>query len=77
MRLKHSLPEILVRLAVTFFGLFMLALGIDLTILADLGTDALTSPALAASTLLEPDYPFFSVGNPRIWDSWWMPCCPA
>ena len=66
MRLKHSLPEILVRLLVTFFGLFMLALGIDLTILADLGTDAITSPALAASTLLEPDYPFFTVGNTLI-----------
>lgn len=66
MRLKHSLPEILVRLIVTFVGLFMLALGIDLTILADLGTDALTSPALAASTLLEPIHPFFSVGNTLI-----------
>ena len=66
MRLKHSLPEITVRLIVTFFGLFMLALGIDLTILADLGTDALTSPALAASTLLKPHYPFFTVGNTLI-----------
>lgn len=66
MRLKHSLPEIAARLIVTFFGLFMLALGIDLTLLADLGTDALTSPALAASTLLEPHYPFFSVGNTLI-----------
>lgn len=66
MRLKHSLPEIAARLVVTFFGLFMLALGIDLTLLADLGTDALTSPALAASTLLEPHYPFFSVGNTLI-----------
>lgn len=66
MRLKHSFLEILVRLAVTFFGLFMLALGIDLTIIADLGTDAITSPALAASTLLEPLYPFFTVGNTLI-----------
>ena len=66
MRLKHSLPEIAARLIVTFFGLFMLALGIDLTLLADLGTDALTSPALAASTLLEPHYPFFTVGNTLI-----------
>lgn len=66
MRLKHSLPEITARLIVTFFGLFMLALGIDLTILADLGTDALTSPALAASTLLEPHSPFFTVGNTLI-----------
>ena len=66
MSLKHSLPEIAARLIVTFFGLFMLALGIDLTLLADLGTDALTSPALAASTLLEPHYPFFTVGNTLI-----------
>ena len=66
MLLKHSLPEITARLIVTFFGLFMLALGIDLTLLADLGTDALTSPALAASTLLEPHYPLFTVGNTLI-----------
>ena len=66
MSLKHSLPEIAARLIVTFFGLFMLAQGIDLTLLADLGTDALTSPALAASTLLEPHYPFFTVGNTLI-----------
>ena len=66
MRLKHSLPEIAARLVVTFFGLCMRALGIDLTLLADLGTDALTSPALAASTLLEPHYPFFTVGNTLI-----------
>lgn len=66
MHLKHTLPEIIVRLLVLFFGLFMLALGIDLTIIANLGTDAITSPALAASTLLEPVFPFFTVGNTLI-----------
>lgn len=43
---QRKLSEIAVRIIVLLLGLFILAQGIAFTILADLGTDAITSPAL-------------------------------
>lgn len=56
------------RLFCLLFGLFVLAQGIALTILANLGTDAITSPALVAHLLLgtQPGgagYEWCTVGN--------------
>ena len=56
------------RLFCLLFGLFVLAQGIALTILANLGTDAITSPALVAHLLLGTrsggaGYGWCTVGN--------------
>ncbi|MBR5895382.1 MAG: hypothetical protein IKZ13_07565 [Akkermansia sp.] len=49
---RRSPFEILVRLIVLLLGLFILAQGIAFTVLANLGTDAITSPALVAHLVL-------------------------
>ena len=50
---RHRSPlEIIVRLIVLLLGLFILAQGIAFTVLANLGTDAITSPALVAHLVL-------------------------
>lgn len=52
MTLQRSPIEIIVRLIVLLLGLFILAQGISFTVLANLGTDAITSPALVAHLVL-------------------------
>ena len=52
MKQQRKLSELVVRLIVLILGLFILAQGIALTILANLGTDAITGPALVAHLLL-------------------------
>ena len=52
MKPQRSLLDIIVRLIVLLLGLFILAQGIAFTILANLGTDAITSPALVAHLVL-------------------------
>ena len=52
MTLQRSPIEIIVRLIVLLLGLFILAQGISFTVLANLGTDAITSPALVAPLVL-------------------------
>ena len=52
MKRQRSPFEILVRLIVLLLGLFILAQGIAFTVLANLGTDAITSPALVAHLVL-------------------------
>lgn len=64
---RHS-AEIIARLFCLLLGLFILAQGIAFTVLADLGTDAITSPALVAHLLLGDSpggmgYAFCTVGN--------------
>lgn len=68
MKPQRKLSEKLVRLVVLLLGLFILAQGIAFTILANLGTDAITSPALVAHLVLgEIDggtgYSFCTVGR--------------
>ncbi len=68
MKPQRKLSEKLVRLVVLLLGLFILAHGIAFTILANLGTDAITSPALVAHLVLgEIDggtgYSFCTVGR--------------
>ncbi len=65
---KRSLTEISVRFLCLLLGLFILAQGIAFTILADLGTDAITSPALVAHLVLGDapggmGYSFCTVGR--------------
>ena len=52
MNTKRSYPEIFIRLCCLFLGLFLLAQGIAFTVIADLGTDAITSPALVCHLAL-------------------------
>lgn len=52
MKQKRTLSESIVRLFCLLLGLFILAQGIALTVLANLGTDAITSPALVAHLVL-------------------------
>lgn len=52
MKSQRSSLEMIVRLLVLLLGLFILAQGIAFTILANLGTDAITSPALVAHLVL-------------------------
>lgn len=68
MKSSYSFAEFLARLFCLLFGLFVLAQGLALTILANLGTDAITSPALVAHLLLgtQPGgagYEWCTVGN--------------
>ncbi len=65
MKPQRKLSEIIVRLLVLLLGLFILAQGIAFTILADLGTDAITSPALVAHLVLDTaeNSEFFTVGR--------------
>ena len=53
MKSQRKMPEIIVRLIVLLLGLYILAQGIAFTILANLGTDAITSPALVAHLVLD------------------------
>lgn len=52
MKRSRSPFEIIIRLIVLLLGLFILAQGISFTVLANLGTDAITSPALVAHLVL-------------------------
>ena len=66
--MKRTLPEIILRLICLLLGLFCLAQGIAFTVIADLGTDAITSPALVAHLALADTptglgYSFFTVGR--------------
>ena len=68
MNTKRTFSEICLRLFCLFFGLFMLAQGIAFTVIADLGTDAITSPALVCHLVLGDvpggmGYSFFTVGR--------------
>lgn len=68
MKPQRKLSEIIVRLIVLLLGLFILAQGIAFTILANLGTDAITSPALVAHLVLGDveggaGYSFCTVGR--------------
>lgn len=68
MKRQRKLTESLVRLIVLLLGLFILAQGIAFTILANLGTDAITSPALVAHLVLGDvpggaGYSFCTVGR--------------
>ena len=68
MKSSYSFAELVARLFCLLLGLFVLAQGIALTILANLGTDAITSPALVAHLLLgtQPGgagYGWCTVGN--------------
>lgn len=68
MKSPYSFSEFVARLFCLLLGLFVLAQGIALTILANLGTDAITSPALVAHLLLgtQPGgagYGWCTVGN--------------
>lgn len=68
MKSSYSFAEFVARLFCLLLGLFVLAQGIALTILANLGTDAITSPALVAHLLLgtQPGgagYEWCTVGN--------------
>ena len=68
MKSSYSFAEFVARVFCLLFGLFVLAQGIALTILANLGTDAITSPALVAHLLLgtQPGgagYEWCTVGN--------------
>ena len=68
MNTKRSYPEIFLRLCCLFLGLFLLAQGIAFTVIADLGTDAITSPALVCHLALGDvpggmGYSFCTVGR--------------
>lgn len=68
MKQQRTLAEYAVRLACLLFGLFALAQGIAFTVIADLGTDAITSPALVAHLVLGQTeggmgFEFCSIGN--------------
>lgn len=68
MKRQCSLSEMIVRLIVLLLGLFILAQGIAFTVLANLGTDAITCPALVAHLVLGDaeggaGYAFCSVGR--------------
>ncbi|MBQ4614691.1 MAG: hypothetical protein IJB31_07195 [Akkermansia sp.] len=65
---RKSMGELGARIICLMLGLYLLAQGIAFTILANLGTDAITSPALVASLTLGTGeggmgYEFCSVGN--------------
>lgn len=65
---QRKLSEVAARILTLLLGLFILAQGIAFTILADLGTDAITGPALVAHKVLGVKeegmgYEFCSVGN--------------
>lgn len=71
MKQKRSFFENLVRLFCLLLGLFILAQGIAFTVLANLGTDAITSPALVANLVLGDapggmGYSFFTLGRTLI-----------
>lgn len=68
MQPQRKLSETIARLFVLLLGLFILAQGIAFTILANLGTDAITSPALVAHLVLGEapggaGYSFCTVGR--------------
>lgn len=68
MKQQRSFSEWVARLLCLLLGLYILAQGIAFTLLANLGTDAITSPALVAHLVLgESDfgmgYEFFTVGR--------------
>jgi uncharacterized membrane protein YczE len=68
MNTKRAYPEISLRLFCLFLGLFLLAQGIAFTVIADLGTDAITSPALVCHLALGDvpggmGYSFCTVGH--------------
>jgi len=67
MKQHRSFSEWTVRLLCLLLGLYILAQGIAFTILANLGTDAITSPALVASIFSErAGVEFFTVGRALI-----------
>ena len=68
MKTSYSFAELMARLFCLVLGLFVLAQGIAFTVLANLGTDAITSPALVAHLLLGAvpggaGYELCTVGN--------------
>lgn len=68
MKQQRSFSEWVARLLCLLLGLYILAQGIALTILANLGTDAITSPALVAHLVLGKSdfgmgYEFCTVGR--------------
>ena len=68
MNSKRNFQEICLRLFCLLLGLFLLAQGIAFTVIADLGTDAITSPALVCHLVLGDvpgglGYSFFTVGR--------------
>ena len=68
MNSKRTFQEICLRLFCLLLGLFLLAQGIAFTVLADLGTDAITSPALVCHLVLGDvpggmGYSFFTLGR--------------
>lgn len=68
MSTKRTFQENCLRLFCLLFGMFLLAQGIAFTVLADLGTDAITSPALVCHLVLGDvpggmGYSFFTVGR--------------
>jgi uncharacterized membrane protein YczE len=68
MKPQRTLFEYTVRLLCLLLGLFILAQGLAFTLLADLGTDAITSPALVAHLVLGTSegglgYEFCTVGT--------------
>lgn len=68
MKQQKTLSEIVLRLFLLVLGLYILAQGIAFTILADLGVDAITSPALVAHKVFGQDstavgFEFCTIGN--------------
>lgn len=65
MKQQKTLSEIVVRLFLLVLGLYILAQGIAFTILANLGVDAITSPALVANKVFGESmgFEFCTVGN--------------
>lgn len=68
MKTRRSFLENCLRLFCLFLGLFVLAQGLAFTVAGDLGTDAITSPALVGALALGDGpggmgYSFFTVGR--------------
>ena len=67
MKHTHSIKELFIRFFLMLSGLFILAQGISFSVIANLGTDAITSPALVASIFSErAGVEFFTVGRALI-----------
>lgn len=67
MKHTHSIKELFIRFFLMLSGLFILAQGISFSVIANLGTDAITSPALVASIFSErAGIEFFTVGRALI-----------
>lgn len=65
--MSNSLKEKVIRFFLMLSGLFILAQGISFSVIANLGTDAITSPALVASIFSEQaGVEFFTVGRALI-----------